>query len=365
MVFTSSVRPSPTMRVAFVSIRSPEHEETGSSRKLCRTARLLASRGHEVTVFCAQWWDGENPERVVEDVRYHAVTTDTTAQWSFASVLPALVLAYDPDVVHAGYAPPQQVLGAKLGAKLAGVPLVVDWHGDEAVDGQAADMAARVPDVVLTPSRLVSTAVLEHGAEESAIKVLPESIDMDLVRNAPVEENVDVVYAHDLDEDANLEALLLALAELRERDWRCVVVGDGPERDRYEGQTADLRIEDRVEFVGDLPLERRLAYYRSAHVFVQTARKECFARELLWALACGCVGVVEYQARSSAHELVEHHERGLRTTSTRELTDAIVSAADMEELDVDESIDEYDHEKLLQETVGLYNRLREEYGTLD
>ena len=353
------------MRVAFVSIRSPEHEETGCSRKIRRTARLLASRGHEVTVFCAQWWDGEDPEQIIEDVRYHAVTTDATAHWSFASVLPALILAYDPDVVHAGYAPPQQVLGAKAGAKLAGAPLVVDWYGDEAVDGQVADLAARAPDIVLTPSRLVSTWVLERGAEESAIKVLPESIDMTLVRNASTDEDVDVVYARTLDEDANLEALLLGLAELRERDWRCVIVGDGPERDRYEQQAADLRIEGRVEFVGELPLEERLAHYRSAHVFVQTARRECFARELLWALACGCVGVVEYQARSSAHELIEHHERGLRTTSTRELTDAIVSTAEMEELDLDESMTEYDHEAMLQETIDIYNRLREKYGTFD
>ena len=353
------------MRVAFVSIRTPEHGESRCSQKLRRTARLLASRGHEVTVFCAQWWDGEDPERVIEDVRYHAVTTEATASWSFASVLPALILAYDPDVVHAGYAPPQQVLGAKVGAKLAGVPLVVDWYGDEEIDGQAADLAARTPDIVLTPSRLVSAWVLEHGVEEAAIDILPESIDMDLVRNVPAEEDVDVVYAHDLDEDANLEALLLALAELRERDWRCVVVGDGSERDRYEQQAADLRIDDRVEFAGELPIEERLAHYRSAHVFVQTARWEPFARELLWALACGCVGVVEYQARSSAHELIEHHERGLRTTSTRELTDAIVSAAEMEEREFDESIDEYDHETILQETIDIYNRLREEYGTFD
>lgn len=350
------------MRVAFVSIRTPDDEETGCSRRLRRSARLLANRGHEVTVFCAQWWDGEDPERILEDVRYHAVTTDSTATWSFSSVLPALIVAYDPDVVHAAYAPPQQVLGAKLGATVSGVPLVVDWYGDEAVDGQTADLAARAPDVVVTPSRLVSTAVLERGADENAIQVVPESIDMTLVRNASTEPDVDVVYARDLDEDANLESVLLALAELRERDWRCVVIGDGPERDRYERQAADLRIDDRVEFAGELPLEERLAHYRSAHVFVQTARRECFARELLWALACGCVGVVEYQARSSAHELIEHHDRGVRTTSKRELTDAIVSATSMEEKDVEETVSEYDHEAILQDLVDCYNRLRRARG---
>jgi len=166
----------------------------------------------------------------------------------------------------------------------------------------------------------------------------------------------------ELDEHAGLETLLLALAELREVDWTCQVIGDGPERDRYERQAADLRIDDRVEFVGELPREERLSRYRAAQVFVQTARREPFATELLWALAAGCVGVVEYQAESSAHELIEQRDRGLRTTNDRELTDAIVQAAEMEHRDVDHDFDDYDHGAVLERVLDIYDRLREEHG---
>jgi len=163
---------------------------------------------------------------------------------------------------------------------------------------------------------MVRTSARERGATEHGTTVIPESIDMDLVRGADPAEKVDVAFAHSLDDSANLESLFLGLAELREKDWSVTIIGDGPNRSDYERQASDLRIDDRVEFVGACDRERRVEIYKGAHVFVQTAYREFFASELLWALACGCVGIVEYQARSSAHELIEHRERSFRVTST-------------------------------------------------
>jgi glycosyltransferase involved in cell wall biosynthesis len=79
--------------------------------------------------------------------------------------------------------------------------------------------------------------------------------------------------------------MLLGLAELRGKDWSATVIGDGPERAAYEEQAADLRIDDRIDFVGACDRNERIAYYRGAHVFVQTAFRAQFATELLWALA--------------------------------------------------------------------------------
>ncbi|MGA9400601.1 hypothetical protein [Haladaptatus sp.] len=47
------------MRVAFVAEVTAQHEESGRTHRLRRIAELLANRGHEATVFCAQWWDGD------------------------------------------------------------------------------------------------------------------------------------------------------------------------------------------------------------------------------------------------------------------------------------------------------------------
>lgn len=352
------------MRVAVVSIRTPDHEPSDPVRRTARTARLLADRGHDVTVFCAKWWDGPDHDRTEGNVRYAAITEEPISPWLFALVLPFLLWRYDAEIVHAAYDPPIQVLGAKLGAILSRAPVVVDWYGDPHLPGSklVRRFAVRWPERIVVPSRVVETWVRELGGDGDAIEIIPEAVDMSLIRNAPANGEASIVYARRLDEDANLESLLLALAEVREREWQALVIGDGPERERYEQQVVDLRIDDRVEFAGTPPQMVRLSRYRAAQVFVQTARRECFATELLWALACGCVGVVEYQAQSSAHELIEHNPRGIRTTDDVELSEAIVDAGTLPAQDFDDSFSHYDQDVVVGQFVDCYRDARESAG---
>jgi glycosyltransferase involved in cell wall biosynthesis len=351
------------MHVAVVSGRTPD-DGGDATERLRRAARLLADRGHEVTFYCAKWWDGEDYEKTEGDVTYVAVTEPRPSAPVFAFALLWLLLYRRPDVVFAGYAPPAQVLGAKLAGLAGRFPVVVDWYGDVQRPGsdRTRGLALRAADRVVVPSRVVRTWVREQGRDGDRVEVIPESIDTSLVRNLPSLGDADIVYSRALDESANLESVLLALAELRERDWEAVVIGDGPARDRYERQAADLRIDDRVRFLGEVPLEDRIARYRGAHVFVQTARRAPFARELLWALSAGCVGVVEYQAESAAHELIEHRERGIRTTSDRELTEAITSAEDLERRDLNPEFDEYDQAEVVEQYLDCFERSVEEFG---
>lgn len=328
------------MRVAVVAYDVFLAERQGLDRVLA-TAEALADRGHEVAVFCTQWWEGYDTRRARNGVEYRAVTVDP-AFTSFVARLPALLVAYGPDAVHATPRPPASVLAARAGATLSRARLVLDWYGDESVDGAGVlRPAARSPDAVVCPSRYVETRVRAAGVPDDRTRVIPEFVDVSRVLN--VETRVDgpeVVAARRLDEDANLESLFLALAELRRRDWSCVVFGDGPMRAAAEEEAADLRIDDRVEFAGRVSFEERLATYRGAHVFVHTATREYFATELLWALAAGCVGVVEYQKESGAHELVERRERGFRATEPEEIAEAIVDAGSLAARSVDESIAE-------------------------
>jgi glycosyltransferase involved in cell wall biosynthesis len=219
-----------------------------------------------------------------------------------------------------------------------------------------------MPDLVVTPSEMVRTAVRELGATGDTTRVIPESIDWSVVESTAPAEEIDVVYSHRLDESANVGNLLLGLAELRDREWSATIVGEGPQRDSLERQASDLRIDDRVTFAGACDREQRVAYYKGAHAFVQTARRAYFATELLWALACGCVGIVEYQAESSAHELVREHERSYRVTDPQELADAIVDAGEFDHWTVDDDWETYDHDPVLEQYLAAYRDLAGEYG---
>ncbi|UIP00763.1 glycosyltransferase family 4 protein [Halobaculum sp. CBA1158] len=353
------------MRVAVVSMDTVGTRDAPATRRTRRVARGLADRGHNVHWLCARWWGGEIPRFEHEGIEYHAVTDDP-GPGRFRSKLPFLLRRVDPDVIHAVSVPPGHATTARTTARVLRVPVVVDWweRDPERGSGRQYRKAATGADRVTVPSETVRTAVREHGASDVNVRVIPESIDFDLVRESGVDDRFDVVWARDLDGDANVGEFLLALAELRDRDWNAAVVGDGPARDDAERTAADLRIDDRVHFLGDLSDEELVPVLKGAHVFAQTATYEPFATELLWALACGCVGIVEYQAGSSAHEVVEGLDRGRLVTNPQELADEIVACGGLSEWEINEGFAGFDHAEVLEEWVECYEAVVDDYGWL-
>lgn len=358
------------MRVAFVSEVTAHCRDTDVSHRMRHLVDGLARRGHDVRVFCGQWWEDEDElEREEDEVTYEAVAGEPGDEPSsrFALSLPTAVRQWNPDLIHAVYPPARHVLAAKTASLLTSAPLVVDWYGDggpydggsrQLSGGYGQQLAIRAPDEIVTPSDVVRTQIREAGANGADVQVIPDGINVDAIQSVEASETADIVYSRPLDKHANVESLLLALAELRERDWRATIIGDGPERHVYERQVRDLRIDDRVSFAGDLSLKERITAFKDAHVFVQTALEESFPTDLLRALACGCVSIVEYHARSGAHELVQHVERGFRTTNEQELADAIRTAGDIEPLTFDEQFAEYDHSEIVDQYLDRYEKLQ-------
>ena len=355
------------MRVVFVALETAFHRASPAALRVRGVAERLAGRGHEVTVLCGKWWTSADESWEHERVRYEAVVESVDAERSFRWGLTTRVPRLRPDVVHAAGVPAGQVSAAKKGARMARAPLVTEWYGDVDEYGRTERKALGAADRVLVPSELVEMTVREHvDVADDAVEVVPNSVDVDRIRGTEPRQVADVVYARELDAGANLESLLLALAELRQTDWTAAVIGDGAEREVYERQARDLRIDDRITWLGECTREQRVATYRGAHVFAQTADECLFPTEFLWALASGCVGIVEYHANSSAHELVEQYlepggdrDRGFRTTSEQELAAAIREAAGLERLNYDPAFDEYDHDAVLERYLQCY---RDEIG---
>jgi glycosyltransferase involved in cell wall biosynthesis len=338
------------MKVAVVAPLTSNHGATAARERLHRVATGLLDRGHRVTVYCSRWWDLSVPEFSRDRVTYRAVT-GTYSPLSFALKLP-LILARDrPDVVHAAHVPRTTAFSAALSRITTFSPAVVDWYEDTDHAGRSA--VGRTASRVLTPSRMVAADASERGVPDGVIERVPEWISMAQIREVdPVES--DLVVSRRLDTAANLDAVLLALGELRTRDWQLTVIGDGPKREAYEQRARDLRIADRVDFCGALPVDERLARFRGAHAFLHTATRTPFARELCWGLAAGCVGIVQYAERSAAHELVEGRDRGFLATEPEGLADRIAESADLARRDIDESFAEFDRGQVLDQLESVY-----------
>lgn len=356
------------MRVAVVADETARHVETDATLRLKDITDRLASRGHEVSVICSQWWEGREPTFGADGVEYHAYVEDPPGTFYQTHVrLPRRIRAVDPDVIHAVESHPGVAIGAAIASRITRAPLLLEWYDpeDNSEWGEYAErLAVLVPDLVVTPSRLVRTSVRELGRDPAGIDVIPTGIDMEHIESLDADPVADIVYSRRLDGDANLESLLLALAELRDLAWDAVVIGDGPQRAYYEQHAADLRITERVEFLGEQSIDRRLEIYKGASAYVQTARRAPFAHELLRAIACGCVGIAEYHSASSAHELVEQYDRGMRTTTEDELVESIRRAADFEHLEFDPRLGEYDVRAVLERYLDHYRELRAAVGLI-
>jgi hypothetical protein len=121
------------MRVAVVSMYTPDHRESRALRRTRRVAEGLADRDHDVTWLCAQWWGGETREFERRGDRYRRATS-SPSEGSFRSKLPFALRRVDPAVVHAVVVPPGPAITAKTAGRFLRVPVVVDWW--DATDGE-------------------------------------------------------------------------------------------------------------------------------------------------------------------------------------------------------------------------------------
>ncbi|MFD2431088.1 glycosyltransferase [Sphingobium scionense] len=97
---------------------------------------------------------------------------------------------------------------------------------------------------------------------------------------------------------------LAALAQLRDRDWRLRIVGQGPLRAQLEAQCARLGLSDRVEFLGFVDCPHRMAsLFAEADLLLQPSCWEGLAGTMIEALGCGA-GVVATDCTRNIHPLL-------------------------------------------------------------
>lgn len=98
-------------------------------------------------------------------------------------------------------------------------------------------------------------------------------------------------YAGRLVEEKGLESLVAAVAQLK-GEWRLVLIGSGPMKEKLEAQAQQLSIAEKVEFVGSVSSLKMPAYFSGLDVLVLPSLtrnfwKEQFGRVLTEAMAAG------------------------------------------------------------------------------
>ena len=165
--------------------------------------------------------------------------------------------------------------------------------------------SARVSDAIIVNSTSLRSEVERYlEVDARKLKLIPEAVDHDLFQPGDVGAararvatygvtKPFVLFLSSLWPYKNCEGLLrawaLARAELGDR--QLAVVGPAP-LPKYNAQVralaTELGILDDLVFVGGLPLEETVHFYRAADVFVYPSFNETFGLPILEAMASGC-----------------------------------------------------------------------------
>jgi glycosyltransferase involved in cell wall biosynthesis len=154
---------------------------------------------------------------------------------------------------------------------------------------------ARRADFVITISRYCAERIEELYGVRGAV-VVPEVIDLNAWRHlfdsnpaTPDRDRFTVLSVCRFYPRKRLDLLLRAAAQAREMipQLEIRIVGNGPQYKRLKGICTELRLENIVHWLGDLPLARLAQEYKRADVFCLPSVQEGFGIVFLEAMAAG------------------------------------------------------------------------------
>jgi glycosyltransferase involved in cell wall biosynthesis len=165
---------------------------------------------------------------------------------------------------------------------------------------------ARTADAIIINSESLRAEVQHYlDVDPAKLRLIPEAVDHDLFRPGDRDEAWErvrasygvtkpfVLFISSLWPYKNGAGLIRAFAAARGElgDRQLVIVGpgrDGAHAGELRALAAELGVADDVLWVGGVPLEETVHFYRCADVFVYPSLNETFGLPLLEAMACGC-----------------------------------------------------------------------------
>ena len=100
-------------------------------------------------------------------------------------------------------------------------------------------------------------------------------------------EDFVILFVGRLAEEKNVPFLLENQVELIKQNKNCklLIIGDGPDVDKFKSLTSELKIDSNVIFTGKIPWEHIHEYYQMASIFVSASHTETQGLTLLEAMA--------------------------------------------------------------------------------
>ncbi len=158
-----------------------------------------------------------------------------------------------------------------------------------------------------------AVGILPTGIEQGNFQVSPDQA-LELRRQYSAEHKPLLLTVSRMAEEKNVSFLLESLARIKAlygKEFRMLMVGDGPDRKSLEQFSRQLGLEDSIIFTGAIPNERIPVYFKAADAFLFASKTETQGIVVLEAFA-GATPVIAVKA-SGVEDLVDDGVNGILT----------------------------------------------------
>jgi len=260
------------MRILLLSYELPPIGG-GGGRAALDTCKGLVKRGHEVHILTAHI-KGLTHHEIVDGIQVTRVSSLRRKAY-IAGLQPMMgyiiagfwvglrhIRNWPPDIIHAHFAVPGGPVAWPL-SKLSGVPYVITAHlGD--IPGGVPEKTSNwfrwvypfTPPIWRDASQVVAVSEysrqLAHEHYPVDIKVVPNGVDLDVLDPGPIQVNKPpmITFAGRFMPQKNLINLVRIMAQLKDLDWKFMMLGDGPLRGEIEQEIAKADMQERFTLPG-------------------------------------------------------------------------------------------------------------------
>lgn len=293
-------------------------------------ARQFLHAGHEVTVLAPrprrplQASDSAFPYQTMRHPRFFS--TRLFVAW-YRRWLWGLYRSRPFDILHCHGIYPPGYLAALCRARL-GVPTLITSHGGDLGDRPRLTKgglrkrfvhALQASDALIAISQHTYNGLAYLSQRAEKIVHIPNGVDLNVIATPAVRpESLDpairpgeyALFLGRLKQRKGVDILLDAVARAPNPNVRAIVVGEGEERPRLEAQAAELRLGERIRFMGAVFGPAKAYLLQNALCTVMPSRlSEAFPLVVLESYAAG-VPVVGTRIPGLA-ELIKPGETGL------------------------------------------------------
>jgi len=244
-------------------------------------------------------------KELVEELQHKGANTIVydISRFKYFSVLnfKTMLKTHNIDVIHAQFGIPSGFCAALFKGKY---PLITTIHRHEVVDDISKRLFKPFLNYALNKSDKI-IAVSEYIFSE-IVKLSPRSKNKILILNNAVNTTkfgFNRKYSKTNEicfgtignhiKRKGIDLFIKAYVEIERRfnNVKCLIAGNGPETEKLKKIAQDLKARN-IKFLGRIPEEKKVAFYKSLDVFVLPSYSEGHPVSLLEAMSTGCCPVV-------------------------------------------------------------------------